>query len=204
MILTRCFATAVLWAAAAGALAFPGTGDETIERPPGAALLTITSAMPELTAFPDDGSTHLVWEDSAGRRSKAEILADGTVRLHLPGDPVRQIPPRPRLLSLSEEQRVNLILDYYYENGVDLENRRMRRPSDPPRRRLVRGGGGIGPLIVWMIADACITAEKGRQNACLEECASIGMSAHYRSGICGAGSTCACVYVVERQPDTGN
>ena len=68
----------------------------------------------------------------------------------------------------------------------------------------MRGGGGIGPLIFWMIADACMTAEKGRQNACMEECASIGMSAHYRSGVCGAGSTCACVYVVERQPTTGN
>lgn len=201
MILTRCFAIAALWAAAACAWAGPDSGDETIELPPGTALLTINSAVPEATAFPDDGSTHLVWEDSLGRRSKAEIAADGSMRLYLPGQPMRQYPPRPRLLTLSEETRVNLILDYYYENGVDLENRRSRRPSDPPRRTAMRGGGGLGPLIVWMIFDTCLNAEKGRQNACIEECASIGMSAHYRSGICGAGSTCTCVYVVERQPD---
>lgn len=202
MILTRCFAIAAFWAASACAWADPGPGDESIERPPGTELLTINSAVPEATAFPDDGSTHLVWEDSAGRRSKAEIAADGTVRLHLPGEPVQVHPPKPRQLSLSEQTRVDLILDYYYENGVDLENRRPRRPSDPPRRVAMRGGG-IGPLIVWMIFDACMTTEKGRQNACIEECASMGMSAHYRSGICGAGSSCTCVYVVERQPVPG-
>ena len=201
MILTRCFAIAALWAAATVAWAGPGDEDESVERPPGPALLTITSAVPEATAFPDDGSTHLVWEDSAGRRSKAEILVDGSIRLFLPGEPVRQYGPRPRLLTSAEQASVDQVLDFYYANGIYLENRRTRRPSDPPRRPMMRGGGGIGPLIVWMIADACMTAEKGRQNACMEECASIGMSAHYRSGICGAGSTCACVYIVERQPD---
>ncbi len=204
MILTRCFAIAALWAAAACAWADAGPGDESPERPPGPALLTVTSAVPEATEFPDDGSTVLVWEDSDGRRSKAEIAADGHIRLHLPGQAVREYPPRPRLLTALEEARVGVILDHYYELGVDLENRRARRPADPPRRRAMRGGGGIGPLIVWMIFDACMTAEKGRQNACMEECAAIGMSAHYRSGVCGAGSTCACVYVVERQPATGN
>lgn len=201
MILTRCFAIAALWATALGAWAFPGDDDNSVERPPGPALLTITSALPEQTAFPDDGSTHLFWEDSAGRRSKAEILADGSIRLYLPGEPARHYGPRPRLLTPAEQATVDQVLDYYYANGVYLEQRRARRPSDPPRRTSMRGGGGIGPLIFWMIADACMTAEKGRQNACMEECASIGMSAHYRSGICGAGSTCACVYVVERQPD---
>lgn len=203
MILTRCFAIAALWAAAACAWAVSGPGDESPERPPGPALLTITSVIPGDTVFPDDGSTHLVWEDSAGRRSKAEILADGSVRLHMPDEPVRVYPPRPRLLSLEEETRVNLLLDYYYENGVYLEERRARRPSDPPRRTYVRGGGGLGPLVVWMLADACITAEQRRQAICFEECAAIGMSAHYRGGFCGAGSTCACVYVVEVQPSQG-
>ncbi|WP_374602249.1 hypothetical protein [Arenimonas sp.] len=201
MILTRCFAIAALWSATAFAWAVSGPDEETVERPPGPAVLTVTSAVPEATEFPADGSTHLVWEDSGGRRSRAVIAIDGSLRLYLPGEGVREFPPRPRILTAQEEARANLILDHYYEHGVDLQNRRARRPADPPRRTVMRGGGGLGPLVVWMIFDACLTAEKGRQNACLEECASIGMSAHYRSGVCGAGSTCACVYVVERQPD---
>ena len=194
-------------AATVRAAALPVLADAGPE--PVACILHLSAAIPDATRFTDDGSTHLVWEDSLGRRSGAELRADGGVVLTLADGSVRHLPPNPRLLTEAERERMQRVLAYYRDEGVDLVARRFlpsdeviptMHSRDPDEGEDEDGGEGKGGSLpgVWQLWEACEKAETANRNNCSFECGEAGMQGFYKAGNCGAGSSCTCGYTADR------
>lgn len=159
--------------------------------------LHITAAVHESTRFTDDGATHLVWEDSLGRRTRAELRADGAVVLRLPDGRVKHHPPSTRLPSEQQVARVERVLAAYRERGVDLVGRRFIDPAAAPAPTPPDSGSRWDNRDgIWVIVDACEKAERAARDTCTFECGQEGMTGFYKPGECGAGSSCSCGYVL--------
>lgn len=192
-------ATTLLAASLARAAPAPGPV-ETGEAPLGC-LLHFTSAVPEATRFGDDGSLVLAWEDSLGRRSRAEIGADGRMVLHLPEGDVLRLSPPARVLTVDERLRLDGIVAAYWRLGVDLVGRRHlseaeteHRPSGSPSMVWDNQNG------IWLMLEACEELERRARANCSAGCATEGMGSLFRSGECGAGASCTCVYYASTDP----
>lgn len=189
------FIAVLLLAGAAPTRAAPGDGPVETGDGPLECLLHITAALHEQTRFTPDGATHLVWEDSLGRRTRAELHAGGAVVIYLPDGRIQRHAPSTRVPTTDDVERIDRVLAAFWERRVDLVGRRY----------LAEGEGGSRPSAitervwdnrdgVWTLIDACEKAELAARNNCAYDCAQEGMGNTYKSGECGAGSSCTCVY----------
>lgn len=173
---------------------------------PSACMLHFSNALPDETRFTDDGSTHLVWQDSLGRRTEAELRVGGDIVLRLPDGRVEHHAASGRLPTDEQLERIRRVLRAYRAQGVDLEQRRYVPPTyeEEPRDEHAPEGpvtdGWNNAEGVWNIVDVCEQIERAARTACTFECAQEGMTGFYTPGECGAGSSCLCAYDVHVRP----
>lgn len=195
-------AAAALLAGPVVARAAPTPGPVEDTEGPLRCMLHFSTALPEATRFTPDGSTHLVWEDSLGRRTEAELRSGGDVVLRLPGGLVQHVPASKRLPTEGELELTRRMVSMFRERGVDLPGRRFlasggpfEPPPDPEDQPVWSNAEGI-----WTLGDVCANAERLARANCTWECSQDGMTGFYTPGECGVGSSCWCGYEVHTRP----
>lgn len=195
-------AAAALLAGSVAARAAPTPGPLEDAEGPTRCVLHFSTALPEATRFTPDGSTHLVWEDSLGRRTEAELRIGGDVVLRLPGGVVQHVPASKQPPTEEQIELTRRVVAIYRERGVDLPGRRFNLaggpfdpPPDPEDTPVWDNAAGV-----WTLGDVCANAERLARANCSWECGQDGMTGFYEPGQCGVGSSCVCGYEVHTRP----
>lgn len=198
-------ATALL-AAALAPPAASASGPLEAAEGPSACVLHFSTALPGATRFTDDGSTHLVWEDSLGRRTEAELRVGGDIVMRLPDGRVEHHAASGRAPGPGQLERIGRVLAAYRAQGVDLEQRRYvpptyeEQPRDEHAPDTPETNGWNNAEGVWNLVDVCEKAERTARDNCSFECSQDGMTGFYTPGECGIGSSCMCGYDVHARP----